>query len=189
LTRDTAEGGVVRAFLALPLDAAALDRVAETVGTLKPGIAGIRWVRPEGLHLTLRFLGPSSPGALARMEPALRSAAAACPATVARLSGLGVFPERGSPRVLWLGCALDHEVLVLQEACERAAIDAGFAPEGRAFRAHLTLGRWRDRASRPSLPDVDLGETALDRLVLFRSDLRSTGAVYTPLGVFPLSRL
>lgn len=183
------EGGVVRAFVALPLDAAALDRVAETIADLRPRIAGIRWVRPEGLHLTLRFLGPSSPQALASIEPALRAAVAACPATVARVSGLGVFPERGSPRVLWLGLALDARALGLQQACERAAVDAGFAAEGRAFRPHLTLGRWRDRAPRPSLPDVDLGETVLDRLVLFRSDLRPTGAVYTPLGVFPLGRL
>ena len=183
------EGGVVRAFVALPLDAAALGRVAETVGSLRPRIAGVRWVRPEGLHLTLRFLGPSAPQALATIEPALRTAAAACPATVARLSGLGVFPERGSPRVLWLGVAVDSGVLALQEACERAAIEAGFTPEGRAFRPHLTLGRWRDRAPRPSLPDIELGESALDRLVLFRSDLRPSGAVYTPLGVFPLGRL
>jgi 2'-5' RNA ligase len=183
------KGDTVRAFVALPLDAAALGRVVETIAALGARTAGVRWVRPEGLHLTLRFLGPSSPEALARMEPALRAAAAACPATVARLSGLGVFPERGSPRVLWLGVALDSGVLVLQQACERAAIGAGFAPEGRAFRPHLTLGRWRDRASRPSLPDVDLGETALDRLVLFRSELRPAGAVYTPLGVFPLGRL
>jgi 2'-5' RNA ligase len=181
-------GRVVRAFVALPLDAEALERVTETIGALRPRIAGIRWVRPEGLHLTLRFLGPSSPRALERMEPALRAAAAACPATVARLSGLGVFPERGSPRVLWLGVALEAQVLHLQQACERAVIDAGFAAEGRAFRPHLTLGRWRDRAPRPSLPDIDLGESVLDRLVLFRSDLRPTGAVYTPLGVFPLSR-
>jgi 2'-5' RNA ligase len=183
------KGDTVRAFVALPLDDAALGRVAETIATLGPRTAGVRWLRPDGLHLTLRFLGPSSPEALARMQPALRAAAAACPATVARLSGLGVFPERGSPRVLWLGMGLESGALVLQQACERAAIDAGFAPEGRAFRPHLTLGRWRDRAPRPTLPDVDLGEAVLDRLVLFRSDLRPTGAVYTPLGVYPLGRL
>lgn len=176
----------VRAFAALPLDQAALERIGERVAMLRPAIAGVRWVRPEGLHLTLRFLGWSSEPALESLAPALLAAAAECPASVARFSGLGLFPERGSPRVLWLGVDLDASVGRLQQACERAAVAAGFAPEPRGFRPHLTLGRWRDRAPRPSLPELDLGEAALDRLVLFRSRLQRGGAVYTPLRVFPL---
>jgi 2'-5' RNA ligase len=76
----------------------------------------------------------------------------------------------------------------LQEACERAALTAGFEKEDRPFKAHLTLGRWRDRAPRPDLPPVDLGATRLDTLVLFKSELRPGGAVYTPLERFALGR-
>jgi 2'-5' RNA ligase len=153
---------------------------------LRPAIAGVRWVRPEGLHLTLRFLGWSSEPALESLEPALLAAAGECPTSAARLSGLGLFPERGSPRVLWLGVDLDACVEKLQQACERAAVAVGFAPEPRGFRSHLTLGRWRERAPRPALPELDLGEATLDRLVLFRSQLQRGGAVYTPLRAFPL---
>ena len=184
-SRPSGEGRV-RAFVALPLDQAALERIGESVTMLRPAIAGVRWVRSEGLHLTLRFLGWSSEPALESLEPALLAATAECPASAARLSGLGLFPERGSPRVLWLGVALEARVGKLQQACERAAVAAGFDPEPRAFRPHLTLGRWRDRTPRPPLPDLDLGEAALDRLVLFRSQLQRGGAVYTPLRVFPL---
>jgi 2'-5' RNA ligase len=74
----------------------------------------------------------------------------------------------------------------LQAACEKAAVASGFEPETRAFHPHLTLGRWRDRAPRPPLPEVDLGKARVRELVLFRSDIRPSGSIYTPLAVFPL---
>jgi 2'-5' RNA ligase len=88
--------------------------------------------------------------------------------------------------VLWLGVELPAPVLALQAACEAAAVAEGFEPETRPFRSHLTLGRWRERAPRPALPDVDLGTLALRELVLFRSQLRPSGAVYTGIARFPL---
>jgi 2'-5' RNA ligase len=102
------------------------------------------------------------------------------------VAGLGTFPERGSPRVLWLGLAVPDTVLVLQAACERAAVADGFPREDRPFKPHLTLGRWRERDRRPELPEADLGAARVDTLVLFRSELRPQGAVYTPLARFPL---
>jgi 2'-5' RNA ligase len=89
---------------------------------------------------------------------------------------------------LWLALEVPPPVLGLQRACERAARAAGFEREERPFRAHLTLGRWRNRASRPELPPADLGMTRLDTLVLFQSDLRPDGAVYTALVRLPLGR-
>jgi 2'-5' RNA ligase len=66
-------------------------------------------------------------------------------------------------------------------------VAAGFPREERSFHPHLTLGRWRDRARRPALPDVNLGSGRVDRLVLFRSQLAPSGSVYTPLATFPLA--
>ena len=80
-------------------------------------------------------------------------------------------------------------MLTLQAACERAARAAGFEPETRAFRPHLTLGRWRDRAVRPTLPDVEPFTTRIERLTLFRSELRPGGAVHTPLHAFSLGTM
>ena len=177
---------MIRAFLALEIEASMRERIARLIAELRPRAAGLRWVNPEGIHVTLRFLGPSAPETLQAMAPRLRELAAACPRGAVRVGGLGLFPERGGPRVLWLGLGLCAEMLRLQEGCEQAAVAAGYEPEGRAFRPHLTLGRWRDRAPRPELPAADLGETRVDRLVLFRSELRRSGAVYTPLEEFPL---
>jgi 2'-5' RNA ligase len=180
------DGPDVRAFLALELEPAVREAVGELQRQLHPRLGSIRLTRPGGLHLTLRFLGDTSPRAIEAMRPRLERAAAACPPAEARLGGLGTFPERGSPRVLWLGIEVPPPVLELREACERAAVAAGFPAEPRAFRAHLTLGRWRERAPRPELPPADLGPARLDTLVLFRSDLRPGGAVYEPLARFPL---
>ena len=183
----TTEGSpAVRAFIAIELDAAVRERILETMAALRARLKGVRWVQPDALHLTLRFLGPSSANALTCLRDELGPAAARCPATRARVSGLGLFPMRGSPRVLWLGISLAPEAFALQKECERAALAAGFPPEGRAFKPHLTLGRWRENARRPDLPSLDLGETLLDTLVVFRSELRPQGAIHTPLAVFPL---
>jgi 2'-5' RNA ligase len=184
---EAGRGPRIRAFVALETDHALRARVADLVVRLSRELTGLRWVSPGALHLTLRFLGPSAPEALDRLKPALREAAGRCPAAVVRAGPLGMFPERGSPRVLWLALELPASVSVLQQDCERAAVAAGFPPESRDFRAHLTLARWKDAGPRPALPEVDLGQTALERLVLFRSNLRPTGAVHTPIEVFPLA--
>lgn len=180
--------GAIRAFVALPLPDTLRAGVAETIARLEPTLPEARFAGAEGLHVTLRFVGWTGSDVLASLEEPLRAAASACPSFDVAVGGLGVFPDRGRPRVLWLGLSLPPEAHALQAACERAAIEAGFEPEARPFRPHLTLARWRDRASRPALPDAFVGTARVDRLILYRSDPRGGGSVYTPLAVLPLAR-
>jgi len=186
----TAEGEprekTIRAFVAFPLAEEVRRDVAAAIRRLAPSLPDVRFVRDEGVHVTLRFLGWTRAETVAALEAPLRAAAAACPPLGLRIGGLGLFPERGAPRVLWLGLALPAPAAKLQAACETAAVAAGLEPETRAFHPHLTLGRWRDRAARPALPDLDLGVAHVRELVLFRSDIRPSGSIYTPLAVFPL---
>ena len=179
-------GGPVRAFLALDLDEAMRARLAEALPRLQREVAGVRWLAPETIHLTLRFLGPSTPEALDRLSAGVERAARACEPTEATAEGIGFFPPHGPPHVIWLGLRLPPPVLELQAECERAAVAAGFAPESRPFRPHVTLGRWRDRVRRPATPALDLGATRLGPVVLFKSELRPQGAAHTPLRDFPL---
>ncbi len=180
------EAGHARTFVAIELAASFREALGDLQERLQARLGGIRLVRPEGIHLTLRFLGDTSPAQAETLRARLAAAAALCPPASALVGGLGMFPERGSPRILWLGLEVPASILHLQRACELAARTTGFDREERPFRAHLTLGRWRERVPRPDLPPADLGSTQLDALVLFRSDLRSSGAVYTPLARFPL---
>jgi RNA 2',3'-cyclic 3'-phosphodiesterase len=182
----TAGASDVRAFVALEIDAGVREAIGRLVAELRPRAPAARWSRPEGVHLTLRFLGSTSPDQVESLRPALAAAAEGCPASDARVGDLGVFPARGSPRVLWVGLDLAPEILALQKACERAAVSAGFPSETRPFQPHLTLARFRPRVRRPDLPPADLGVTRLDRLVLFRSDTRPGGAVHTAILRFAL---
>lgn len=179
-------GESVRAFVALDLDDAMRRRLASLVSELRAELRGVSWVRPEGIHLTLRFLGAAASSALAAIKPSLRAAASRCPPAAPAVAGLGVFPERGRPRVLWIGIAAPPSVLMLQSECEAAAVAAGFAPEPRPFRPHLTLGRWRDGAARPRLGQSDLGQASLTALVLYQSEPGEGGARYTALERFAL---
>jgi 2'-5' RNA ligase len=171
----------IRAFVALELGPEMRRAVAELVDALRSRVSRARWVRPEIAHLTLRFLGSSSAEQIETLRPALAEAARSCGPTDASVAGLGTFPERGRPRVLWLGVALPGPILALQAACEDAAVAAGFPPEARPFHPHLTLARFRERVPRPDLPPADLGTARLETLVLFRSDLRPGGAVHSAL--------
>jgi 2'-5' RNA ligase len=176
----------IRAFVALEIDAAARGRIAGAIERLKPQVAGVRWANPDNLHLTLRFLGASRPNQVLRITELLEEQAPRCRSARLSLGPLGTFPQRGSPRVLWLGVPLPDDVLAMQKSLESAARRAGFEAEQRAFRAHLTLGRFRERAPRPALPELELGEVLLDTVTLFRSQLHPKGAIYTKVASFPL---
>ena len=184
------------AFVALDLAKALQAAFGEEIGRLQKTIPGVHWVDPRRMHLTLRFLGWTTRERLSALEPHLGAAATACPPIDARVSRLGTFPPSGRARVLWAGLDLPRSGVALQEACEAAAQECGFPAERRAFQAHLTLGRWEAPARRPALPDIELGATRLERLVLYRSEPaqgetvvpggRRPVTVYSQLAVFPL---
>jgi 2'-5' RNA ligase len=171
----------VRTFVAVDLHHDLRRRLAALQTALAPSFPGLRWVRPDKIHLTLRFLGNASPAQISHVATLLAPAAAAAEGIGATVAGLGLFPDRRSPAVLWVGISAGENLPLLQAACEAAAVRAGFPAEPRPFRAHLTLGRWRDRVPRPSLPAADLGPTRFETLTLFQSDLRPDGSVYSVL--------
>jgi RNA 2',3'-cyclic 3'-phosphodiesterase len=187
------EPGTLRLFFAVPVPEEAragigqlIERVQTAVGD---GTARIRWVRVDGLHLTLRFLGPTP----AERQPALEEAADA----VARgdepfevgLSGGGAFPSVARPRSLWVGVTAGSDRLAaLADALTRAAVEGGQPLDTRPFAAHLTIGRADGVRQAPMAAqilqeravDLDVRFTA-DRIVLFQSLLGGGPARYEPL--------
>lgn len=175
----------MRSFVAIALEGEA-RRGAEALLEALRGAAdadAVRWVRPEGLHVTLRFLGEIDEARVAPLAEGLRAAVASHPAFDLSLGALQGFPSAGRPRVLACEVAPVETLASLAEAVEGAVRDAGFAPESRPFRPHLTLGRVR-RGRRVSLPEArvpDDAHTPVEQIVLFRSVLGASGARYTPL--------
>jgi 2'-5' RNA ligase len=179
----------LRTFVAVEIGRDLRSRIAALQDELRGRLPEVRWTRPEGIHLTLRFLGSTGLDEIEQLKPLLAKAASRSAACDVAVAGLGTFPEHGRPSVLWLGLSVPDPLLTLQAACERAAVSIGFPREDRRFRPHLTLGRWRERARRPDLPPADFGVTHVDTLVLFRSAPQAGGSVYTPLAEFALGGL
>ncbi|MEA2518180.1 MAG: 2,3-cyclic 3-phosphodiesterase [Chloroflexota bacterium] len=169
-----------RLFVAVPVDEAATAAVASLVETIRagePAGRGVRWVRLDGLHLTLRFLGPTPGGRVADLAAAVARTAAATEPFDIRISGADAFPPTGRPRTLWL----DLDVGVDRLAALATRLDdeletAGWDRERRPFRAHLTLARADGvhagpatvAALRAAAAEVAI-ESPIERIVLFES--------------------
>jgi 2'-5' RNA ligase len=156
--------------------------------------AAVRWVRDEGLHATLKFLGSVRPEDLAPLHACLAEALDDVPPFGVRVAGLGVFPSLRRPRVVWIGLEAP-ELPVLARRVESTAASLGFPAEARPFHPHITIGRvggtrgWQRlaRALEEHWTD-DLGICDINCINAYRSELRRGGAVYTRLWTIPLAR-
>lgn len=168
-----------------------VDRVRALVGDERPGV---RWVRLDGLHLTLRFLGATTPERLAAVEAAVRSGARVSGPIPIALRGAGAFPSPAHPRVLWLRVTEGADTLGdVAAALESDMVAAGWPAEGRPFQPHLSVARAdgvrsgpRAAAALTALAEgFEAGWTA-DRLTLFESHVGGGPAKYEPLLEVPL---
>lgn len=180
----------IRAFVAVEVSDASRRELARLLNSFRASQADVKWVSPENVHLTLKFLGEVSPEALGRTVAALEEVARDTEPFSLRLGGVGAFPKNGPPRVIWVGVAQGTGQLAgLAARVDEVLAREGFPRESRTFSAHLTLGRVRSGAGRERLEAVmsrwagfssGPGFT-VNRVVLFSSDLRPTGPVYTPI--------
>jgi len=184
----------MRTFIAIDLSPEIKARLADFVGRLAPLGRGVKWVTKEAMHLTLKFLGEVDEARTAKIESGLRSIAAKFNPITLTCQGAGAFPPGSpKPRVLWVGVEAGPDLALLQEDIERFCEKIGFAREARPFHPHLTLGRVKAPADiRAVLGEFDraradvFGRMIVQRLTFFRSQLRPSGAEYSPLGEFSL---
>jgi 2'-5' RNA ligase len=176
----------LRAFFAFEPDEAARRAAGAARDDLarRPHGDGVKWIRDEDFHVTLRFLGQigadAVPPLVERVEARLRDESG----FDLSLGEVGAFPSLRRPRVIVIGLEPEEPAARLARAVERGVTDAGFAPEERPFRAHMTLGRVRRgrRAPRLDPPPAPQGPPfPVREVVLFQSHLESHGARYVPL--------
>jgi 2'-5' RNA ligase len=180
---------LIRSFLAIELPRTILKKIEEVEGDLKSSHADVRWVNPEKIHLTLKFFGNIDES---KIDPIVKSEEGPI-RTVSPFSlkvrGMGAFPHFKNPRVIWMGLVDGKEVLIsLQKKLETEFEKIGFESEERPFHPHLTLGRMKSNRGRDELVgrmekyrEEEFGDLQVERVVLFRSDLRPSGPIYTPL--------
>ena len=187
------EEKATRAFLAIDLPEEIKVQIENIQDRLKAVVKGVRWTRPEGIHLTLKFFGNISENDIANISGVVeRNAVDVRPLTL-NVSTIGTFPNPKRPRVVWLGISGTVERLSnLQKEIEEDLESIGFQKEKRAFRAHLTLGRIKLPKEVKGLSEIIQDEESYDAgsfkacgLTLFKSDLTPKGAVYTKLAYFP----
>lgn len=192
-----------RLFVAVPLDDGAVAAVVALVERIRAdraeeGRSGrdVRWVRMDGLHLTLRFLGPTPAEQVDAVAAAVRRAASVHAPFELTIDGGGTFPNPRRPRTLWLGVTDGtSELTALAATLDTELVTAGWPPSERPFRAHLTLAR---SDGIPAGADVGrrlvaAGEglalrSEADRIVLFESITGRGAARYEPIESVPLLR-
>jgi 2'-5' RNA ligase len=180
---------VTRLFVAIDLPLELRERLA----ALSRSVPGARGTKAGQLHLTLRFAGElDEEGASALRAGLAGVAAAAAGSFELTVRGVGAFPRRRDPRVVWAGLAPSEELDALHGLVEKAAVAAGLEPERKRFRPHLTLARLRRADTRAVGAWLDehagLEEPpfAVEELTLFSSELRPSGAVHRVLAAWRL---
>lgn len=188
---------MLRAFIAVEIPAEIQQKISRETGHLRKEIDSlVRWVPPQNMHLTLKFLGDVSPSSIEFIKQILRNEAENVTCFDIHLAGLGAFPNTKRPRVLYVGIHAPAALDTLARGIEFSSRRLGYEPEKRPFSAHLTLGRVRQtvNATEQQLirrtvegTQVDLlGTARVDSVHLYRSDLNPGGSVYTRLYSAPL---
>jgi len=175
-----------RLFVGLELPRSVTERLAE----LDPHLRGVRWLAPGQMHLTISFLGDVS----AEVEEALKRNLNTIEwkAFFLPISGLGTFPGKGRPSIIWVGVGTGHPHLFqLHKRVHEAALHAGLEPELRSFHPHITLARCRDVSAESVRPFLrmhaafDAGMIHVESFCLNSSTLTPNGSVYTRELVVP----
>lgn len=181
----------MRAFIAIQVPEKICVRIQELMQMLRAAAPPARWARPEGLHLTLKFLGEISAEQAEQVKARLLTLSDAAPPSI-RIAGAGFFPTHNSPRVVWLGIEAGPELRELACRVEETLAPLGFAKEDRPFAPHLTLARtngggarWRELLRRHE--PIEMGSFVARDFFLYESRSAPGGSIYTKVARFPLA--
>jgi RNA 2',3'-cyclic 3'-phosphodiesterase len=178
-----------RLFVAFAVSDAALDEVVRAVEPWRARFPEARWVPRENMHVTLKFLGRTVPSLETWVRQQIGAVAAGYGPVATRLTGLGSFPSRSRGRVLWMGIEDPEEAFTRLAGALDVALEGSFAPETRAFSAHLTVARSDPPLKldgRATGTPVEPVRFRVEEIVLFRSHLRRPAPRYEPIATFAL---
>lgn len=184
---------LVRVFIAIPIPSALQEQIHQETKRLRRQLDRglVRWVAPQNVHLTLKFLGNTPIAKLDALKENLATEAAKINPFEIAVRKLGVFPNLSRPRVVWIGVEDSGKLSSLHRCVQTITSQTGSVPEKRRFSAHLTLGRVQRgicnkgrgqiRKVIEESPVYDFGGVCVDSVHLFQSELTPKGAVYRSL--------
>ena len=179
----------MRCFIAIELPEAVKSALSGIEEELKKSKADVRWVKPDNVHLTLKFFGNIEEKKTEKIIEIMENICNQYAPFTIEIKGMGTFPNIKSPRVLWVGIEGNDTLKTLQKEIENKMESIGFEREDRAFTAHLTLGRFRSSIEKEGLlkavklheKDTFVGSINVQSLSLIRSDLHPEGARYSKI--------
>jgi 2'-5' RNA ligase len=181
---------ILRTFIAVEIPAEIKQRAARMIGELRDTAAKVKWVAPEHMHWTLKFLGNLDMNEIPAVCAAVKQAVEPLACFDVEAWGAGAFPDVKRPRTVWVGMGDGSEQMIeLHDAIEFELAKLGYRSENRRFRPHLTIGRVRQSpAGIPELgrliqkhAEFDGGVSLVDEVVVFSSELGPDGPTYEPL--------
>ena len=178
----------MRTFIAVDLDHALKQALLSLVDTLRRKGGDVRWVKDQGMHITLKFLGEVEPEKISKVESTLKEVTASHTPFSLKIRGTGCFPNEKNPRVLWTGIYAEDSLCAIQRQLEKELEKIGFAREEREFKPHLTLGRVKSASflgetisELKKYEEKVFGEMIVRKITFFQSVLKPSGAEYIAL--------
>ena len=183
----------LRLFIAIETPPYILPQISAICYRLRTSDADVKWEPDEKLHATLKFLGNVDEKLLPEIVLSMKGVGLTNPPLLLKYKGVGCFPNQRAPKVIWMGIEdLNGSLNSLQEKTESEFVPLGFEREERRFHAHVTLGRVKGGRKIQSLLRMmdsitfESQPVAIQEIALIKSELKSSGSVYTTLGTFSL---
>ncbi len=185
----------LRCFIAVGIPGPIKKGIGGLIDILKKHNGEVKWIIPENLHLTLKFLGSTPEDLISGVKESLLAVVSSCVPFYIKIHSTGVFPNKQHPRVIWVGMEGPEILAKLQDDIDDAMSRLGYKKEDRKFRPHLTIGRVRSQKGMINIinelenfKDKDFGTIGVDNIKLMRSELKPKGAEYTCLQDFPFPK-
>lgn len=185
-----------RAFLAVNLTSEVREALSVKQRQFRSEFPPMAWVRPESIHLTLKFLGNIDEVHVESLRQSVAKAIKDLSGFLVEAQGFGVFPHLRMPRIFWVGLTETEQLIRLAARLEKAVSDLGFLSEAKSYHPHLTLARIKEHQrivgqaigkSEALSEPFSFGYLPVHQICLFKSDLKPTGSIYTQLWALPLS--
>ena len=183
----------LRLFIAIDIPEHVKKEIGELLGILKKHDADVKWIPPENIHLTLKFLGTTPDSLVGKIREALLPLVSSYEQFYITIQSTGVFPSSKYPRIIWIGIIDSDTLIEVRNGIESAMSLLGFQREDKKFHPHLTVGRVRGQKGMISLMqeldrshDKQFGHFPVDQVKLMKSELKPNGAEYSCLHTIPL---
>ena len=180
---------MVRTFIGIEIENTVISEISQELSYLKNQFPNINWIRPENIHITLKYLGNVEPNDLRKVFSEIAKIGLSEAPFSLEIESTGVLPDLRRPKVVYAGCGFGgNELISLQNKIAKTCDTLGYPFEKKPYTPHITLGRIKKPSYALGIDDIildmnniDFGISDVDEIIVYMSELTSTGAEYSPM--------